>query len=463
MAWTIDHIIFFSFLILNVILGLKSSKGITSITQYAIGDRNFSTAVLVSTLVATWISGSFFANILIETYKTGLYYFIPVLFEVVCFFIVGYFFIPRMSEFLGKLSIAEAMNDIYGQKVRIVTSISGFIFVSGLIAVQLKIAGSVFEYILNINSLYGIILSGLIITLYSTLGGIKSVTFTDVIQFFTFATILPVIVYYFFFGVDGITIVFSLAKHPNFNFSDIFIFSNDKIWKLISLSIYMVIPAFNPAIFQRIAMSKNLKQAQDSFYILSFIVFVLILLVGWLSVLLMFRENFTGSANIIHSLFDITPPIYKGLLLIGIVAMVMSTIDSYINSSSVLITHDFINVFTKLKNELLTARIVSFLLGISGILLSLKDIGIFRLAVLTASFYMCIVTVPFIMAVIGYRTPYEKAVLWGMAGGFLVNSLWMLLDITIIDGVIPAMLVNWLVLVIMHKYYYSKEKINITN
>jgi len=448
MAWTIDHIIFFSFLILNVILGLKSSKGITSITQYAIGDRNFSTAVLVSTLVATWVSGSFFANILIETYKTGLYYFIPVLFEVVCFFIVGYFFIPRMSEFLGKLSIAEAMNDIYGQKVRIVTSISGFIFVSGLIAVQLKIAGSVFEYILNINSLYGII---------------KSVTFTDVIQFFTFATILPVIVYYFFFGVDGITIVFSLAKHPNFNFSDIFTFSNDKIWKLISLSIYMVIPAFNPAIFQRIAMSKNLKQAQDSFYILSFIVFVLILVVGWLSVLLMFRENFTGDTNIIHSLFDITPPIYKGLLLIGIVAMVMSTIDSYINSSSVLITHDFINVFTKLKNELLTARVVSFLLGMSGILLSLKDIGIFRLAVLTASFYMCIVTVPFIMAVLGYRTPYEKAVLAGMAGGFLVNSLWMLLDITIIDGVIPAMLVNWLVLVIMHKYYYSKEKINIVN
>jgi Na+/proline symporter len=143
--------------------------------------------------------------------------------------------------------------------------------------------------------------------------------------------------------------------------------------------------------------------------------------------------------------------------------MVMSTIDSYINSSSVLITHDFINVFTKLKNELLTARVVSFLLGISGILLSLKDIGIFRLAVLTASFYMCIVIVPFIMAVLGYRTPYEKAVLAGMAGGFLVNTLWMLLDITIIDGVIPAMLVNWLVLVIMHKYYYSKEKINIVN
>lgn len=186
MVISIDHIIFFSFLIINIILGLKSSKGITSITQYALGDRNFSTAVLVSTLVATWVSGEYFYTIITETYQTGLYFFIPILFNVFCFFLIGYFFIPRMEEFLGKLSIAEAMKDIYGQKVRIVTSISGFVCVIGVIAVQLKITGSIFEYILNINSLYGIILSGLIITLYSTLGGIKSVIFTDVIQLITY-------------------------------------------------------------------------------------------------------------------------------------------------------------------------------------------------------------------------------------------------------------------------------------
>ena len=53
MVWTVDHIIFFAFLILNIILGLKSSKNITSITQYAIGDRNFSTGAIVATIVST--------------------------------------------------------------------------------------------------------------------------------------------------------------------------------------------------------------------------------------------------------------------------------------------------------------------------------------------------------------------------------------------------------------------------
>ena len=66
MVWTVDHIIFFAFLILNIILGLKSSKNITSITQYAIGDRNFSTGAIVATIVATWIGGGFFIENIIE-------------------------------------------------------------------------------------------------------------------------------------------------------------------------------------------------------------------------------------------------------------------------------------------------------------------------------------------------------------------------------------------------------------
>ncbi|MBM3467288.1 MAG: hypothetical protein FJX70_05610 [Alphaproteobacteria bacterium] len=71
---------------------------------------------------------------------------------------------------------------------------------------------------------------------------------------------------------------------------------------------------------------------------------------------------------------------------------------------------------------------------------------------------MPIVTVPFIMAIFGYRTPYEQAVLCGMGAGLAVVVLWNYLDITVIDNVVPAMAANWLVLVIMHKYYYSKEK-----
>ena len=93
-----------------------------------------------------------------------------------------------MAEFLGKLSIAEAMGSLYGNNVRIINSISGFIGVAGIIAVQLKIAGMLFEYALGLKPVYGVISAGILITSYSSLGGIKSVTLTDIVQFATFGS-----------------------------------------------------------------------------------------------------------------------------------------------------------------------------------------------------------------------------------------------------------------------------------
>jgi Na+/proline symporter len=142
MTWTIDHIIFFGFLILNIIFGLKSSKGIKNIREYAVGDGSFNTSTIVATTVATWMCGETFFSTITETYQHGLYFLIPcILAFVMNFFIIGYFIAPRMTKFIGKLSIAEAMGDLYGQRVRLITTISGFIGVSGFIAVQLKITG----------------------------------------------------------------------------------------------------------------------------------------------------------------------------------------------------------------------------------------------------------------------------------------------------------------------------------
>ena len=56
---------------------------------------------------------------------------------------IGIFFAPRLGEFLGTLSIAEAMGSLFGTNVRVVTAISGIIAASGMVAVQFKVAGTV--------------------------------------------------------------------------------------------------------------------------------------------------------------------------------------------------------------------------------------------------------------------------------------------------------------------------------
>ncbi len=165
MLWTVDHIIFFGFLILNIIFGLKSSKGIATISQYAIGDRNFSTGTLVA------------------------------------------------------------------------TTISGIIGVCGIIAIQFKVAGLVFEYLLNMPKFQGIFLIGVVVILYSTMGGIKSVTFTDMIQFLTFGTIIPIMTYYFFNNLPDSynSVVNALSNQPKYNLGNIFDISKASFWNNLSL------------------------------------------------------------------------------------------------------------------------------------------------------------------------------------------------------------------------------------
>ena len=93
----LDITIFVTFLVGTIVVGLYSSRGTYTITQYAVGDRNFSTATLVATIVATWISGEFFYSSITEASKMG-YILYGLLLETLYIFYVLGCFLPQEWE-----------------------------------------------------------------------------------------------------------------------------------------------------------------------------------------------------------------------------------------------------------------------------------------------------------------------------------------------------------------------------
>ena len=91
MILTIDLIIFIVFLAINLIVGLSYGRGITNIREYAIGNRNFSTATIAATVIATCVGGGFFSGAIAESYRQGLYFIIPAIGEPLALIIIGYF------------------------------------------------------------------------------------------------------------------------------------------------------------------------------------------------------------------------------------------------------------------------------------------------------------------------------------------------------------------------------------
>ena len=93
MIASVDTIIFLGFLVVNIVLGLTSSRGIKTIREYAIGDRNFSTATIAATIIATYIGGSTFYTIVSQSYINGLSFIWAIVAgEFVCLFLIAWYF-----------------------------------------------------------------------------------------------------------------------------------------------------------------------------------------------------------------------------------------------------------------------------------------------------------------------------------------------------------------------------------
>lgn len=108
----LDITLFVTFLAINLVLGLFHSRQVSTMLDYSVGRKNFSTATLVATIIATHIGGGLLFRHIEHTYTEGLYYIIPVIVGGTgCIFLLSLLTL-RMGEFLDTLSIAEAMGKL---------------------------------------------------------------------------------------------------------------------------------------------------------------------------------------------------------------------------------------------------------------------------------------------------------------------------------------------------------------
>lgn len=461
MHFDIDVAIFLSYILIVVTLGLYWGRSVKNIKSYALGGRNFSTGTLIGTIMATWLGGDYLFITLEEVYTTGIHYAIGCLGMVLSMFMIAHIFVPRMGEFLGNISVAEAMGNLFGKEVRIIASVTGCIAAAGFVAVQFRVFGDLFENYIGVSNQYTIFLAGSVIVLYSAFGGIRSVVFTDVIQFFTFGVLIPVlsmILWNEYISTTGASIL-SNPTSPLFTPSEFIGFSNTKFWQLISLFILFSLPDLDPASFQRISIGKNISQVQSAFNISS--IFLLFVLSGmsFIAFLLYSINPDLDSGNLVHYIINnYSHPGLKGLILIGIVAMCMSNADSNINSASVVLTHDCLSILgLKYRSELFITRIVGMLLGSLAIYLAMLDYDLLSLVFMTQSFYTPVTGLPLMMAIFGFRST-KKSVLIGMAGGFTTVLVWRIffMDITEVDSIVPGVFGNLIFLLGSH--YLLRQK-----
>ena len=454
MYTTTDIAIVVGFLVTNLILGIWFGRGIKTLKEYAIGNRDFSTGTLAATLIATWISGSYFTVCISQTYSEGIWFLPAAIGNIFSLLIVGYLLAPRMKEFFGSLSVAETMGNLFGKHVRSITAVASIAQAIGNTALQIKVFSTVFHYFLGISSLYGTAISSFVVIFYSTWGGVKAVTFTDKIQLLTFGVFIPIFFFFvikIFGDVDAIAV--AMDTNPILDYTQLINWHDPKFFPNLIILLWFLIPSFNSTTFQRMLMAKDTQQMRLSFSMAALGYGAIVILTCAIAVIVLSINSNLDANNIVMYVVDhYSFEGLRGITVIGIMAMVMSTADSWLNTGSVIFAHDICTPLgLKPKNALFVSRIFTIFAGVGALLLVLFSENLFRLFTLQSSFYMPIVTVPLILAICGFRSS-PRAVIIGMVSGALCVFFWKMYiqPTTGVDAIIPAILANLISLMGSH-------------
>ncbi|MHB9147328.1 MAG: sodium:solute symporter family protein [Candidatus Amoebophilus sp.] len=453
----IDTIIFIVFLLLNLIIGILYRGKQQSFKEYAIGNKNFSTAALIATLVATQASGSMFLNGLEQTYTNGLYYVLAsVIGSFLGLLITGYIIGPRLGNFLNCVSIADIMSSVYGKGVQLITAICTVLATIGYIAIQFKVISRILEALFNYQGPEVTVIAATIIIIYSAFGGIKSVTFTDVIQFITFGTLLPVLALAIWHHIPNINqVIHTLSENPNFNFKHVISWSPQFMGTLAFMFV-LIVPGLPPEIFQRMAMARNTSQIKRAIAYAAVLWVLIQLFIVWIAVLLLSdKPDLTTNQVVGYMIKTYTYTGLKGFLGVGVIALSMSTADSALNSCAVLVANDILPPLKITKQaSVKAAAIATFAIGFLAVLLTLSIQNILQIILLFSNFSLPILTIPMLLTIFGFRTS-RRVIYIGMGAGFAMTA-FLLLYFKDVNSFFPGMLANLTFLLGSH--YLLKEK-----
>ena len=450
--FSLDLFIFIAFLALTLIVGLSVKRHIKTIQDYALGGRNFSNLTLTATIVATWFGGGTITYWPSMYYSKGLPMIIASLSAPLCMLLMGRTMATRMHAFAGKVSTAAILESIYGKRIQVIAAISGIVVELGLIAMQFQVITQLLSLVLGIQDEWLTIMAAAIVILYSSWGGIRAVTFTDVVQFFTFGTLIPILCLIVWSNLqDSAQVTAVLSSDPKFQLREV-IGWNKSFMSAMVLIFYNLTNSVFPDMFQRLSIARSTQQAKKAFTYAALIAFLITSLTSWLAILLLSDNPNLAQHEVLPYLVNhYTYAGFKGLMAAGIIALAMSTADSCMNACVVLFTHDFAGPLgVGQKNAISTARLSTVIIGSLALLLALYERDILSLFLLTGNFYLPVVGVPLGLAVFGFRTS-RRAVFVAMTMGLTTVIVWRsFLTFTGIDSVMPATIVSFLSLLSTH-------------
>ena len=344
---TLDISIIIVYLIAIVLLGFYFASKHQSAEDYFLAGRNLTWPIIGFSLFASNMSSNSLVGLAGAGYKDGFSVYSYEWMAVIVLILFAVFFLPFYLK--NKIfTIPEYLEKRYSYAVRAYASIVAVILnILVDIAATLYAGGLVINLIFPDLALWQIIVGlALIAGVYTIAGGLSSVMYTDAVQAVILILGSALISYLAFQEIGGWEAVYAITDPSHFKILQPI---DDEVMPWPSVFTGVLLLGFyfwgtNQYITQRTLASKNIRQGQWG-----------ALFAGFLKLSILFIMIFPGAfARVLYPniekmdmiyptmLFDLLPPGFLGLVLAGLIAAMMSSLDSGLNSVSTLVTMDFI-------------------------------------------------------------------------------------------------------------------------
>lgn len=294
--------------------------------------RRLTLPLFVGTLVATWYGG--ILGVTSIAFESGIYNFITQgVFWYVAYLIFAFFLVDKIQKYQA-ITMPDLIKKQFGP---ISGKISAFFCFFDILPIAYVISIGLFLQVLfPATALWQLMIYGVLAVMaYSMWGGYRSVVFSDFILFITMC-VSVVLVALASVNQLGIQILFDKLPATHFSPTGGESIPSLMVWGFVALTTLA-----DPNFYQPVFAAKSPQTAKRGLVVATFIWFcfdICTTLGGMYARATMAQAN-PGQSYLIYAV-QILPPGMRGLILCGILATIISTLDSMLFQSGATLAYD---------------------------------------------------------------------------------------------------------------------------
>lgn len=429
------------YLVLLVGVGAWRSTKVRTQDDFMVAGRNLSAKVLVGTLLATWIgSGSIIAGagLAYEKGISALWFDLGVWIAIIILYLIA----GRVRRF-AQYTVPDILESRYNCYARMLATLVTIIAYTAIVSYQFRAGGMVLNLVTGIPVDTGIIITAAFVIGYTVLAGMISVAYTDVVNGVVMVIGLALALPFMFDTLGGWEDL--RAALPTTHFE---LMGNMTILEALGYTLPTLLLLLGESgMYQRFFSARDERAARRS--VVGWIIGTIIL-ETLIVVLAVLGHGLYGDIDpemvILHSVKNSLPVAVGCLALAAIVAVIVSTADSFLLVPATNVVRDvyqrFINPNGSQGQIVRISRLVVVLLG-SVAFLQLRFFStVLEMALYAYTMYGVAIT-PALLAAFFWKRATTSGGVSSILGGMITTLVWESLGQPFsLPTVYPALLVS---------------------